>query len=273
LSAATRRQRENIFKHVLASAGNERLTDISRKHIVAGRERRASTPFQAKNFLDAMRGLFAWAVEREFVKANPVEGVKIARPKTKGFPAWTLDDLAAYRDRWTEGTRERHWLETILVTGLRRGDVVKLGRQHIKDGMARITTEKKQVTAYIPLDSEAVSALTTDLSGDLAFIVGKSGKPLTKESFGNYFREACRTAGINKSAHGLRKLAASLDAESGWTEAELKSKYAWTDSQMPSLYTREANREKAAKNAAHRTRGRDEVGTSIPSPTRKNSLT
>ena len=271
LSHATRRQRENIFKHVLKSAGDEKFTDIRRKHIIDGRERRAATPFQAKNFLDAMRGLFAWAVERELVASNPVDGVKVARPKTKGFPPWTEADLAAYRKRWPEGTRERYWAEAILATGLRRGDVVTAGKQHIKDGMMRITTEKKGVVAYVPLDDAA--ALTEGPTGDLALIVGKRGKPLKKESFGNYFREACREAGVSKSAHGLRKLAASLDAEQGWTEAELKAKYAWTDSQMPSLYTREANREKAAKNASQRTRGKEEKGTSIPSPNRENSLT
>src|SRR5262249_6834867 len=41
LSAATRRQRDNIFLGVLKSAGHEPYTKIGRDHIVAGRERRA----------------------------------------------------------------------------------------------------------------------------------------------------------------------------------------------------------------------------------------
>jgi hypothetical protein len=59
--AATRRQRENIFKHVLATAGADPASHITRKAILAGLERGASTPSQARNFLDAMRGLFEWA--------------------------------------------------------------------------------------------------------------------------------------------------------------------------------------------------------------------
>src|SRR5262245_55551576 len=61
LSAATRRQRENIFKHVLKSAGQQPFARITTTAILAGRERRAATPAQARNFLDAMRGLFRWA--------------------------------------------------------------------------------------------------------------------------------------------------------------------------------------------------------------------
>jgi len=41
LSEATRRQRENIFKQVIKSAGRERYAAITRAMIVAGRERRS----------------------------------------------------------------------------------------------------------------------------------------------------------------------------------------------------------------------------------------
>ncbi len=35
---------------------------------------------------------------------------------------------------------------------------------------------------------------------------------MTKESFGNDFCDACRKAGVNKSAHGLRKIGATRAA-------------------------------------------------------------
>jgi hypothetical protein len=58
LSKATRRQRENIFRQVVRLAGTQPFARITRATIVAGRDRRAHTPAQARNFLDAMRGLF-----------------------------------------------------------------------------------------------------------------------------------------------------------------------------------------------------------------------
>src|SRR5262245_45812532 len=48
LSAATRRQRENIFHHVLETAGDKPFTKIDGAAIAAGRERRAKTPAQAR---------------------------------------------------------------------------------------------------------------------------------------------------------------------------------------------------------------------------------
>jgi hypothetical protein len=44
LSAATRRQRDNIFKGVIETAGNEPYARITTAIIEAGRERRAHTP-------------------------------------------------------------------------------------------------------------------------------------------------------------------------------------------------------------------------------------
>ena len=65
LSPATRRQRENIFVGVMATAGSEPYARITTATILAGKDRRAATPHQARNFLDAMRGLFRWAHDCE----------------------------------------------------------------------------------------------------------------------------------------------------------------------------------------------------------------
>ena len=41
----------------------------------------------------------------------------------------------AYEKRWPIGTRQRVRLDVMLYTGLRRGDAVQLGRQHVRDGV------------------------------------------------------------------------------------------------------------------------------------------
>ena len=50
----------------------------------------------------------------------------------------------------------------------------------------------------------------------------------------------------NRSAHGLRKAAATVAAENGATEAELDAIFGWTDRRMASHYTKAANRKKLA---------------------------
>jgi len=88
----------------------------------------------------------------------------------------------------------------------------------------------------------------------LTFICGENGRQKVKESFGNWFRDACCAAGIRKSAHGLRKASATRDANNGFTESELEAKYGWRGGQMASKYTRTMNRERLSIQAAKRVR-------------------
>jgi integrase len=123
MSMATRRQRENILKQVVNSAGSQRYTAITSATIAAGRDRRSQTPFQARHFIDAMRGLFAWAMDARFVKTNPAAAVKYPLLKYgEGFPVWGEEDVSAYEAHWPLGTRQRVWIALLLYTGLRRGD-------------------------------------------------------------------------------------------------------------------------------------------------------
>lgn len=269
LSVATRRQRENIFIHVLESAGTQPFTRIDRAKIEAGRERRAATPFQARHFLDAMRGLFRWARGAGLVRADPTaEVANPAKPKgSSGFRPWNEEDVASYQGRWPLGTRQRVWLDVLLYTGLRRGDAVRLGRQHVRDGVATIKTEKSGFTVEVTLPILPVLAATLKAGpcGDLTYIVGASGQALSKESFGNEFRIACNAAGVPGSAHGVRKIAATRAANAGATVAQLEALFGWQGGHMASLYTKSADRRRLAVAAIH-TLDANKPGDSIPAP-------
>lgn len=154
-----------------------------------------------------MRGRFKWAKGAGHVNANPAADVEYPpKPKSQGFPVWTEDDLARYEARWPLGTKERVWSAVLLYTGLRRGDAVRIGWQHVRDSIASIRTEKSQgeIEVIIPILPDLQAALDAGPTGDLAFICGERGEPLVKESFGNMFSEAARKAGVRKSAHGVR---------------------------------------------------------------------
>jgi integrase len=272
-SLATRRQRENIFKHVIATAGTEAASRITRAVIVASRDRRAAKPAAARHFLDAMRGLFAWAVEAQHVKHDPTAGVMDpARKKGTGFRVWSEDEVQKYERRWPIGTRERVWLDVLLYTGLRRGDAVRLGRQHVRGGVATLKVQKSGYTIEVALPILPVLKKTLDAGpcGDLAFIAGARGAPLTKESFGNLFRDACKKAGVPGRAHGLRKLGATRAANNGATVHELQALFGWVDIKMPALYTRGADRRRLALTAAHKlidgSSAANVERTSIPAP-------
>jgi integrase len=76
----------------------------------------------------------------------------------------------------------------LVYTGLRRGDAVRFGRQHIRNGVGTIRTEKTDTEVTLPILPVLQKTLEASPTGDLTFICGETGKPLTKE----YTRSADR---------------------------------------------------------------------------------
>jgi integrase len=265
LSPATRKQRENIMLHVLKISGDEPFGAIGSEDIVAGLDRRADTPSAARNFLDTMRGLYQWAKSRGHVRKDPTADVKPPkRRRNAGFAPWTHEDVDAYYRRWPLGTPQRVWIDVLLYTGLRRGDAALVGPGHVKNGFIEILTEKSQEMVLVTLPVLDVLQATLDVGpvGPETWIVGERGHRFVKESFGNAFSEAASAAGVKKSAHGVRKIAATIAAENGATESELDALFGWTGGRMAAHYTKTANRAKLAKQSAEKLK-------SIPSPLAK----
>lgn len=268
LSAATRRQRENIFKQAVEMGGCQPFAKITQTGIIAARERRVATPAQSRNFLDAMRGVFRWALKAKMVRIDPTAGVdNPPRKAGDGFTPWTESDVAAYEAAWPIGTRQRVWLDVLLYTGLRRGDAVRFGRQHVRDGIGTLKTEKTDTVVTLPILPVLARTIEAGPCGDLAYICGERRGPFTKESFGTAFREACNAAGVKGSAHGVRKIAATRAAEAGATVAQIEAIFGWQGGTMAALYTRKADRKRLAIEAMHKL-GNDKA-TSIPSPQNK----
>jgi integrase len=256
LSNATRRQSENIYRAVVNTAGDVLLRHIAPETIKAGRERRAAAPHAANNFLKSMRRFFKWAADPQggnLVSINPTLGVKLLTGKNKeGFHTWTTEEILRFEQRWPIGTRERLAFDLLLYTGLARGDVVRLGRQHVTNGVITLRMEKNRGdgVVYPPVLPVLAVTIAASKTGDLTFLVTERGAPFTKESFGNWFREACRKAGCPGSAHGLRKAGATRAAENGATVNQLMALFGWRTEKMALLYTRKADRKRLAATAA-----------------------
>ena len=217
LAIATRKQRGLFYRQVVDASGNADCRTVTARDIRNALERRKTTPALANNFLKSMSALFKWALAHEHVGVDPTIGVRRLKNKSDGFPAWTDEDVKQFTSLWPVGTRERLAFEMLLTSGLRRSDIVRVGRQHMAQAVVRIRTAKTGTPVTVELSDRVLDIIDETQTGDLSIIVGKKGMPLTKESFGNWFREVCRSAGVQKSAHGLRKLSATIAANAGAT--------------------------------------------------------
>lgn len=204
-----------------------------------------------------MNQFFIWLKRSKIVSENPCDGAELPkRPKTGGFKEWSVDEVLKFEERWPIGTRERVMLDVYLYTGLRRGDAAAVGKQHVRksdefpNGIIAIQTEKTGEWVHIPMLDVLKRTLDAGPTGDLSFNATKAGRPFAKELLGNAFKDACVEAGImDKSAHGLRKAAATRAADNGATAHELMAIFGWKDIKEAEIYTRQADRKRLAAGA------------------------
>lgn len=243
-SDATRKQQRLIMDKVLANNANKALSLFTQDVIQAAVDRRHETPAMAANFMKVMRGLFSWAKKMRFVVADPTIDIDLPEYKTSGFPAWTVDDVISYRQKHLVGTAQRLAMELMLLAGLRRSDVVRAGVQHISGKVLSMVTAKTGAKIAVELSDDLISMIHRTPRQGLNLIESSQGKPFARESFGNWFRDACTEAGVSKSAHGLRKLSATMAAEGGAATHQLLAQYGWTNISTAEVYTKGIDRQR-----------------------------
>lgn len=248
LAPDTRRTRKNILERFRIEHGDKRAAQLQRAHIermIASKP----TPVVARNYLKALRPWLAWCVSQGLRGDDPTIGLKKPAYKTEGYKTWPEEYVEKYRKRYAVGTRARLAFELLVNTGAARADIVRLGRQHIRDGILSFRRHKTGVLVEIPVLPDLQAALDRlPQSDQLTFLVTERGKPFMDAGFGNWFRERCNEAGISVgySAHGIRKYAATEHANRGATAHELMAWFGWLTIREAERYTRAAARKQLA---------------------------
>jgi integrase len=213
----TRRIRRSILERWRVEHGDKRIALLLRAHIERMVAAKAGTPATARNFLHTLRALMAHCVIVGLIATDPTQGIKSASIKTDGFRTWDEGDIAAFEARHPIGSRARLALALLLYTAQRRGDVVRLGRQHMRDGVISLRQQKTGAPLALPVHPELAAVLEATPNDNLTFLTTVAGKPFSPDGFTHWFREMCNEAGLPRgtSAHGLRKAACRRLAEAG----------------------------------------------------------
>ncbi|MBV9974858.1 MAG: tyrosine-type recombinase/integrase [Hyphomicrobiales bacterium] len=215
------------------------------------RDRKLDTPEAANGRVKAIRQVFAFALEEELAAANPARDVPYLKSASQGFHAWTLDEVRQFEARHPIGSKPRLALALLLFTGQRRSDVIRFGRQMVRDGKLSFTQFKnrnrKPKRLVLPMLQELAAIINASPCGDLTYLVTEFGKPFSDAGFGNWFRVQCDRAALpHCSAHGLRKAGATIAANAGASERTLMSIFGWDSSRQAAHYTRSADQERLA---------------------------
>ena len=221
LKPGTQRARRNILALFRHEHGDKRISKLSARPLLAILSKRK--PFSARNWLKALRGLCQFAVSAGLLAEDATRDIKLKAPRSAGFHTWDEAQIENFEKRHAVGTKARLALGLLLYTAQRRGDVIRLGPQHVRAGALSVTQEKTGTEVAIPMHQELLALIEATPSGHLNFLVTDAGKPFTAAGFGNWFADRCNEAGLPKGcrAHGLRKAACRRLAEAGASAPEI----------------------------------------------------
>jgi integrase len=213
LSADSQRRRRNdleaCFAYPHTDGDPEPMGNCPIKHLSAQKLKRL---IEAKDGPGARAGrrknlsaLCSWAVENKYLPFNPVRDLKTGRRiKGGGFYTWTVPDVKQFLEHHStpvlQSRKARLALGLLLFAGMRRQDMVTIGKQHCRGADAttlgdwiRYTPKKtlwrRREISQKPLLPILKQIITEahDILGDLTFLVTAYGKPFRRRDLATGF--------------------------------------------------------------------------------------
>lgn len=258
LAASTKRAVRNILENFRADHGDKRVAHMEKRHVLKIMADKADTPDAANRLLRLIRTLMAHAIDLGWRRDDPTAGVKKLRHRSEGFTTWEEDHINLFLAHYPAGSRAHLAFSLLLYTGQRRGDVVRMGRQHVRSGLLSIVQHKTGQEVSIPLHPNLKAALDALPRDNLTFIMSERGKPMTPAGFTNWFRKLVegvvddrgnRLLPDGLSPHGLRKATCRRLAEAGCSAHEIMAISGHQTLAEVTRYTVAANRVHLAERA------------------------
>jgi integrase len=249
LAERTQRERRRILEHFRLEHGDKRVANLQRQHIEQIVAAKSKTPGAAHNLLAAIRAIVSYAVVIGLRNDNPALGITKPNQRPGGIYTWSEQDITAFEDKHPIGTKARLALGLLLYTAQRRSDVIRMGRQHMRDGIIVVRQQKTGATLAIPVHPELQKILDATPSEHLTFLTTRTARPFTPADFTNWFKAKCREAGLPKQAsvHGLRKAACRRLAEAGCSANVIASISGHASLREVERYTKAADQERMAR--------------------------
>ena len=256
LAPETRTTRRRIIERFRARHGAKSVASLRQDHILI-MLREIERPSAKRTWLKTIRGLLQAAVP-SMRKDNPTAGIaSIKLPKTKGHYTLTNDEIEQYRTHWPLGTQQRLVFEFALETVSRRGEIVRLGPQHVKNGRIYIERTHGSADVEILMSPELQAACDAMPKAHLTYIVTAYGKPRSKFGLGTDFAKWATAAGLPPRCrlHGLKKGGMCRLGYAGLTTLEIMAISGHKTLSEVERYTRDAQRKLLADQGMKKKRG------------------
>jgi len=268
-AATTQILQRHILQNFRDQYGAHAIALMPPKFIVALLAKRK--PAAARNWLNTIRALCRFAKAQDLIKDDPTRDLKLPPNKSAGYHTWTEEEIAQFEAAHPIGTKARLALALGLYTVQRRGDVIRMGRQHVRDGLLHLRQQKTGTTLAIPMRPELQVILDATHGSHLTFLTTGNGQPYQPQQFTEAFRVWRKAAGLPARCvfHGLRKAGCRRLAEAGCSANEIAAWSGHASLTEVARYTKAADQQRLARNALARALGGEQTYTKSVKPKRR----
>jgi integrase len=252
LSETSRANYRRVIDGFLEQHGHRQVKQMTREHIDIIIGKMASKPGAGIILLKRVRTLVRYAMALGWTDRDPTAGVKAYR--SKEIHTWNEEEIAAFEERWSVGSRERLAFGLLLYTGQRGSDVHRMLWTDYVGDTIRVAQQKTKTKLTLPIHESLGCLLDIANRNHATIVVTTYQKPFSVKGFGNMMSDAIREAGLPRRCkpHGLRKAAARRLAEAGCSTNEIMAITGHKTLAEVERYTRAAEQERLARQAIQR---------------------
>ena len=198
---------------------NTKALGVKRRDVIRLVEEKATTsPIAANRLLSSIRRMYNWAIEQDFLEANPTALVKRPGAETSRDRVLSEDEIRTFWERLDTtrrmSERVRVALRLLLVTAQRPGEICAMewSEVDLQRGWWEIPREKTKGDRVhrVPLTALAVEQLEKQPQGDRWVFPSVQGRPLRVLALSHALRHNRPHFALDRfTPHDLRRTAAS----------------------------------------------------------------
>jgi integrase len=207
------------LKVIERTMGMAEVNAIERRDVQALMDQMAATPGAANMTLLVLRNLFKFAKAREYVRADPTEGVELNETDGEGhepWPEWLVE--AGLND-----PALRLPIALLYFTAQRIGDVCRMRWTDIRDGFVAVKQQKTKKPLDIRLHERLAAILADTPREAMTLLYGAKNRPMRPATLRSQLQAWASKQGEDIVPHGLRKNAVNALLESGCSIGETAS--------------------------------------------------
>lgn len=198
--------------------------------------------------------LFNWAIDEEYLDANPAERIrKVRRPK----------DMPRANRPWSDAEREavigaargglRVGIALAMFAGQARGDIVRFPRSAYDGSAIDFARRKTGTPVWMPAHRRLREILDAAPKAGPLMVTGRRGAGYTEDGFSSSLRKIVkRLEAVGKvqpglTLHGLRHTVGKLIIEAGGSTKDVQTILGHQTAEMSEEYSRDFDRQERAR--------------------------